>query len=147
MLCNVKVIYKEKEIIIKAIIDSGNLLKDPITGASVVIIEKQNLKGIIEEEVLENLEKIISGQYEVLNDEYISKFRLIPFSSLGKQNGMLLGFKPDLVEIEFDGIVTKKEKIIIGIYDKEISKGREYTGIVSLDSLEEEQITKKLNTV
>ena len=58
-------------------------------------------------------------------------------SSLGKQNGMLLGFKPDFLEIEFDEIIYKKEKVIIGIYEKEISKNREYTAIVGLDALEE----------
>ena len=137
MFCNVKIRYMEKEIEIRAIIDSGNLLKEPITGASVIVVEKEKLQEIVEKDILDNLENIISGQYEVLSNEYISRFRLIPFSSLGKQNGMLLGFKPDLVEIEFDGILGKKEKVIIGIYDKEISKSRTYSAIVGLDLLEE----------
>ncbi len=71
------------------------------------------------------------------NEEYIAKFRLIPFSSLGKQNGMLLGFKPDFVEVEFDGINKSLRNIVIGIYDKNITKNQEYTGLVGLDILEE----------
>lgn len=136
MFCNIKIGYKDKEIIVRAIIDSGNLLKEPITGAEVVVVEKEKLKEIIEEEILNNIEAIISGKQEILNDEYISRFRWIPFSSLGKQNGMLLGFKPDLFEVEFDGITTKSEKVVIGIYDKEISKNRQYFAIVGLDLLE-----------
>lgn len=142
MFCNVIIGYKDKEFKIRAIIDSGNLLKEPITGASVVVVEKQKLEEIIESEILENLENIISGQYEILNDDYISRFRLIPFSSLGKQNGMFLGFKPDFFEIEFDGITTRKEKIVIGIYEKEISKYKEYNAIVGLDVLEEDKLGK-----
>ena len=79
----------------------------------------------------------MKGEYETLDDEYTSRFRLIPFSSLGMQNGMLLGFKPDLVSIEFDGTKKKLEKIIIGIYDKNITKNEEYTGLVGLDIFEE----------
>lgn len=46
-------------------------------------------------------------------EDYISRFRLIPFSSLGKQNGMLIGFKPDGVTITFDENRLEKENVII----------------------------------
>ena len=99
-------------------------MKDPITGASVIVVERAKLEEIIEKNILDNLQNIITGEYQVLeNEEYISKFRLIPFSSLGKQNGMLLGFKPDF--------------IVIGIYEKSITKNQEYTGLVGLDILDE----------
>ena len=107
MFCNVVISYKEKVTYVYAIIDSGNLLKDPITGSSVIVVERKKLEEIIDKSILDNLQEIISGKYEnlkeIVNDEYISKFRLIPFSSLGKQNGMLLGFKPDWITVEFDG--------------------------------------------
>lgn len=127
-----------KKVNIHAIIDSGNLLKDPITGASVIVVERAKLEEIIEKEILDNLQNILAGNYKGLDkEEYISKFRLIPFSSLGKQNGMLIGFKPDFAEVEIDGINRKLENIVIGIYEKSITKNHEYTGLVGLDILEE----------
>ena len=127
-----------KKVNIHAIIDSGNLLKDPITGASVIVVERAKLEEIIEKNILDNLQSIITGEYQVLeNEEYISRFRLIPFSSLGKQNGMLLGFKPDFAEVEIDWINRKLENIVIGIYEKSITKNQEYTGLVGLDILDE----------
>ena len=137
MFCDVHIEYNGKAVNVHAIIDSGNLLKEPITGASVIVVEKKKLEEIIENSILDNLQNIISGEYGFLNEEYASRFRLIPFSSLGMQNGMLLGFKPDLVTIEFDGIIKNLEKIIIGIYDKNITKNEEYTGLVGLDILDE----------
>lgn len=95
------------------------------------------MEKIIDKEILDNLQKILSGEYEILSKEYMSKFRLIPFSSLGKQNGMLLGFKPDFAEVEFDDNKKELNNIIIGIYDKSITKNQEYTGLVGLDILEE----------
>ena len=114
MFCDVKVFYKDKSLNIKAMIDTGNMLKDPISKTPVIIIQKDKLQSIIDRHILDNLEQIIYGNYiEEIEQDYISRFRLIPFSSLGKQNGMLIGFKPDEVKIEFDGIETKQKNTII----------------------------------
>lgn len=102
------------------------------------MVERVKLEEIIEKEILDNLQNILTGNYKILdNEEYISRFRLIPFSSLGKQNGMLLGFKPDSVEVEFDGTNRSLNNIVIGIYEKNITRNQEYTGLVGLDILEE----------
>lgn len=123
---------------IRAIIDSGNLLKDPITNASVIVVEKNKLESLISKDILDNLEQILMGKYEIMNNnEYLTKFRIIPFSSIGKQNGMLLGFKPDFVEVEIDNISKQIENVIIGIYEKSITKNQSYAGLVGLDILEE----------
>ena len=147
MFCNIKISYIGKSILVKAIIDSGNLLREPITGASVIIIEKDLLESIIEKSILDNLQNIITGKCEITSEEYISRFRLIPFSSLGKENGMLLGFKPDWTEIEFDGVNRSLEKVIIGIYDKKISKNEQYAGLVGLDALDERSETNEYSRI
>ncbi len=137
MFCEVEILYKNKKVNLHAIVDSGNLLKEPITGASVIVVEKSKLVEIIDKNILENLQNIISGDFDKISEEEVPRFRLIPFSSLGAQNCMLLGFKPDNVLIEFDGIIKNVKKVIIGIYDKSITKNQEYTGIVGLGILEE----------
>ena len=60
--------------------------------------------------------EVLGNRYELIEkigEDYISRFRLIPFSSLGKQNGMLIGFKPDKVTIKFDGLEKEKGDVII----------------------------------
>ncbi len=63
------------------------------------------------------MEKIIDGTNENLREEieedYISRFRLIPFSSLGKQNGMLIGFKPDKIIVKFDESEKEWQNVIV----------------------------------
>lgn len=113
MFCDVKIGYQGKTTNVRAIIDSGNMLKEPITGFSVIVVERKKLEEILDKDILDNLQEIIYGKYENINEEYISKFRLIPFSSLGKQNGMLLGFKPDWITIKFDETEKTLKNIII----------------------------------
>ena len=61
---------------------------------------------------------------------------MIPFSSLGKQNGLLLGIKADSVNIILDEKTESINNVIIGIYDKSFTKNEMYSAIFGLDLLE-----------
>lgn len=94
MFCDVEIFFKDKSVQIKAMIDTGNLLKDPISGMPVIVVEKSKLENIIPRGIIDNLNIILGGgKEEVLNNEeqeYLPKFRVIPFSSLGKQNRIII---------------------------------------------------------
>ena len=139
MYCNIKIKLNNEEIKTKAMIDSGNMLKEPITGTPVIVVESTLLEGAMPHEILKNLEKIIGGDFreidEEIKKEYITKLKLIPYSSLGKQNGMLLGIKPDFIEIEKEENFEKIDDVIIGIYNKSLTKKGEYRALVGIELL------------
>ena len=87
MYCNIKVNINSKYTYINAIIDTGNFLREPITKMPVIVVEKNTLANIIPDYILNNLDKIINGE-DIDLEEYTSKIRIIPFSSLrqGKRN-------------------------------------------------------------
>ena len=141
MIYNVELYINKKSTKVKALLDTGNLLKDPITGFPVIVIEHKSLYSLIPEKVLDNLEKILGGDIDDLtkDEEFnktISRFRMIPFSSLGKQNGLLLGIKADSVNIILDEKTESINNVIIGIYDKSFTKNEMYSAIFGLDLLE-----------
>lgn len=72
------------------------MLKDPLSGMPVIVVEKNSLLEIIPNNIIENLSNMLEGKNVDLEDEvsqeYISKFRMIPFSSLGKQNRIINWF-------------------------------------------------------
>ena len=71
---------------------------------------------------------------EEIQIQYISKLKCIPFTSLGKQNGMLVGIRADEIEIENgDDEKKKSDNIIIGIYDKSLTKRGEYRALVGME--------------
>lgn len=92
MLCNISIIFEKGKVDINAIIDTGNFLREPLTGKPVIIVEKDVLKNAIPVEILENIQEIINGT-KILEDKYMSKIRLIPFSALGTQNRIAFGNK------------------------------------------------------
>lgn len=131
----------EKKVQIDALLDTGNFLREPITGVPVVIVEKEALSQLIPNEIIINSNKIIGGDTSEIDvsgefAKYISRFRIIPFSSVGKQNGLLLGIKIDSIKVILDDAVETTKNIIIGIYDKSFTKNKLYSAIFGLDILE-----------
>ena len=99
--------------------------------------EHKLLYDVIPNEILDNIENILGGDLENISDEvkndYISKLKVIPFTSLGKQNGILLGIKADELIVEEMNSEKKIDKVIIGIYNKEFSKKRTYSALIGID--------------
>ena len=78
MICNLEIIQKDKKVKVKAIIDTGNFLTDPITKMPVVVVEKEKLIDIFPKSVLENTMDFVNGANTEM-EEYLSKIRIIPF--------------------------------------------------------------------
>ena len=141
MYCNITIYFNEKNIEVVALLDTGNMLKDPITSMPVIVVEKGILKNILPDNILNNLNRIIGGdvQKEIYEDEtlkFITRFRVIPFSSIGKTNGMLLGFKANKVEIKDEENIDIINNVIVGIYENKLSKKNQYSALIGLDLIE-----------
>ena len=140
MYCNIKFKLDGKNVETKAMIDTGNLAKEPITNTPVVIVESSLLEEVLPNKILNNLENILGGDLSQISEEmqekYISKFRCIPFSSLGKQNGMLVGIKADEIEVETEDEKKSSNNVIIGIYDKSLTKRGEYRALIGLELIQ-----------
>lgn len=139
MFCTIEIKLNGKNIKANAMIDTGNMLKEPITNTPVVVVEHTLLYQCIPKEILNNLENIIGGDFEKIPDkikqEYILKLKLIPFSSLGKQNGMLLGIKPEYLKIITEEQEKTQKNVIIGIYNKSLTKKGEYRALMGMELL------------
>lgn len=137
----VTIFFKDKTVEVTAMLDTGNLLKDPISQMPVVLVQKNKLCEIIPKNILDNIENMLGGGdnlqiTEKERNEYFSKFKIIPFKSIGKQNGMLVGFKADKLQIDINDDVEEIKNIIIGIYNGRFSKSEKYSALIGLDILE-----------
>ena len=137
LICQIKITMNHKEKEIKAMIDTGNMLKEPITGKPVIVVEYSCLYNFISKEILNNIERILGGNFEnipeKIKNEYIGRLKIIPFSSLGKQNGLLLGIKLDEFEVENYENLIKRNDVIMGIYNKSLTKYGEYNALIGTD--------------
>lgn len=136
MICKIKIKMNGKEKILNTMVDTGNMLKEPITGNPVVVVEKTELYELLPKEILNNTESILGGDFEKIpeeiKNEYIQKLKMIPFSSLGKQNGMLVGIKPEKLEV-INEQTEERNNAIIGIYNKSLTKRGEYNALIGIE--------------
>lgn len=152
MYCDIIITFKENESKVKAFIDTGNMLKEPITGIPVIVVEKEELSALLPQYLLENIEKVLSGEYEEVlsameKEEYISRFRFIPFSSLGQEHGMLLGFKADYIKLEYEEMEKRINNCLIGVYPKKLSAKKAYHALIGLDILENNEEAREYESV
>ena len=120
---DVEVFIGNKKTKIKALLDTGNMLKDPISQKPVIIATKRSLKNVIPQEILEDIKKVI------------------PFKSLGNEHGMLIGIKSNKIIVDNNEI----KDVIIGIYEKEFSRTKRYDALIGIDLLYEEECNYEFN--
>ena len=122
-----------------AIVDTGNLLRDPFTGTSVIVAELGAVEPQLPEAVLSYI-KESSGDPLPADNETVSgwerRLRLIPYRSVGNENGILTGFKADIVRIgSKEGPNAELNGVVVCLYDKALSENEEYRALLAPDML------------
>lgn len=125
---------------LKALLDTGNSLQDPLSKYPVIVVEYSAIKDLLPLDVQSILNDSVDVNLDVISkiittSQWINRFRIIPFKSLGKENGMLIGFKPDCVQLENEKNNKSISKIIIGIYTKKLSANEDYSALLHPDIL------------
>lgn len=107
---------------VDALLDTGNTLFDPISGLPVVIAEQAAISPILPS-FLGREESTLWGD---LPGNWKRRLRMIPFSSIGRENGMMVGFKPDAAEVEGQPI----GEVIVALSPKPLSKEHRYFALL-----------------
>ncbi len=140
--CDATIYYDGIDITVTALMDTGSSLYDPLTKKPVLVAEFTAIKEFFPPEVKilfykERVEKGTNLLEELCKTGFYQKIRMIPFSSLGAQNGMLFGFQADKADFYIDGRKDKTvEEIMIGIYNNELSTNKGYHALINTDIFE-----------
>ena len=99
---------------VNALFDSGNSLKEPISGKPVHIVDYETADSILK-----------GGQ------ETQEKIRIIPYNSLGKKNGLMTAFECEKVIINIKGNNIDIGSAYLGIYRGELCAKGKYKMILN----------------
>lgn len=110
----VKLLGYGNEITLKALADTGNSLKEPISGKPV---------SVVEEGLLEQLKDV----------KLPERFRAIPYHSVGKDNGIMEGYEIPGIIIEGDKGNIRWQRVIVGVSKTRISANGKYQMILHPD--------------
>jgi stage II sporulation protein GA (sporulation sigma-E factor processing peptidase) len=136
LLVLLRITFDKKAIELFALVDTGNSLHDPLTNMPVVVVEFSAIRDLLPEDIRGIFEKDPDMDLNAVTatiscSDWFSRFRLIPFTSLGKENGMLIGFRPDYIEIGSENEKKGVRDVIVGIYNKALSRNEKYRALVN----------------
>jgi len=123
-----------KTVCLDALIDTGNSLTDPVSQWPVMIAELESVRELLPEGMVKWLEDWTQMNADPgfgENSEWIKRIRLIPFNSIGTQNGMLPGFKPDSVCVEKEDLSFERTQVVVCISRNRLSSEEQYRAIIS----------------
>jgi len=117
-----------------AFVDTGNHLRDPVSGWPVVVAEKGAVECLMPADVKQAFGKASSGPHPDLSTleltSWATRLRIIPFDSLGRSGGMLLGFRPDAVTFSSGARKTSTSRAVVGVYGRRISADGAYRALI-----------------
>lgn len=107
---NIEIVTEEFSKKVKAFLDTGNELREPVTNLPVIIVEKDILKDL----ELKDSEKLF-----------------IPYKVVNGFSGRMEGFRPDFVRVYYEDNKYELRNVVIGVCDNKLSELGEYEALLS----------------
>ncbi|SFL59018.1 sigma-E processing peptidase SpoIIGA [Salibacterium qingdaonense] len=126
-----------------ALVDTGNQLKDPLSGTPVMVVELQLFASILPEEEYSTWKKIMeSGAVGKLEDFRIWKqrWKVIPYRSAGQEMKWMFALRPD-------GVYLKEKQhesvpLLVGVDPYPLSGTNDFQMIIPAEALPESDASR-----
>ena len=109
---------KDKTVRVTALVDSGNVLREPVTGKDVIIVEWEKIRHLFD--------GMEYADFKRETEKY--KLWLVPYHSLGNTGGLIYAFLADDI-----CVIDEKRRVgrlFIGITNEKLSVKNEYNAIM-----------------
>lgn len=134
----IKIEDSGKTVLLNALVDTGNSLHEPISKKPVIVAQFSAVKEFLPNEIkilyYENNELDLEKIYKGIANSCL-KFRVIPFSSIGKKDGLIIGFIAERALIFMDEKEIIVDNPIIGICNFELSCDGFYAALLNPEIL------------
>jgi len=124
---------------VQALIDTGNRLRDPTSGNPVIIVEYGAIESLLPCEIRAALAKsdddFMARACAVAGSSWSSRFRAVPYSSVGREKGMMVGFRPDRVRVADGRRMITTSRAVVCVHASALCPGGNYRALVNPDIL------------
>ncbi len=132
-LAEVEASSEGKSITFTALCDTGNTLRDPLSGCPIMIVELQHLtalwsplcRALVDVSALRDPTRVMEQLYEVGQS---GRFRLVPYRAVGVDSGLLLAYKPDHVRVG----KRIRHDLLLAVAPTRLSDGAAFSAVVGV---------------
>jgi len=113
-----------------ALVDTGNLVRDPLSGAPVIVADLNALKCLFDSETFAMFECAKPENYPYLIEtlEFAHRVRLIPYCTVGTNTALMLAFRPDSVTVNKKSM----KNALVGFCTSRVSRCGEFDALVGV---------------
>jgi stage II sporulation protein GA (sporulation sigma-E factor processing peptidase) len=135
LIRTVTVEINNKQKSLKAFIDTGNELADPMTGKPVIVVNIECLKDFLEEDLFKAILEFYKSKDKnyiniFLEDNHKLKLRVIRYNTISDKGELMICIVPDNVTILSNDKNIIKADAIIGIHPQKISQNNDYDALL-----------------
>ncbi len=109
----------EEPVVCKGFMDTGNSLRDPISGKPVIVVD----------------EKLLEKEMNQLKELHPNRIRVIPYSSVGKHNGLLFGIRLKKIIISNSNDCICNHEVIAALSSQGFANRETYQVLLHTDLL------------
>ena len=124
----------DRKVQVTALLDTGNRLVDPLTGQPVVILSGDLREALLPPEAVGAVETAADNPAEgvslLAETPLASRLRLIPYSTLGKENGLLVSFRADAVRLAGAGQGPEVGQTLVAFHRLPLDPAGNYRALV-----------------
>ncbi|AZO95098.1 sigma-E processing peptidase SpoIIGA [Halocella sp. SP3-1] len=132
---SVKIYLESQVFTFTGLLDTGNMLNDPLTNVPVVVVYLGDIIDVYPAEMQQKLTSNMVNSMEIINifNEFNrgNRIRILPFSDLGQEHAVLVGVRPEMVEIDYKGEVIATDKVVLGMSDHIIDQDGVYQVLIN----------------
>lgn len=125
--CTITMANNGRQAGLRALMDTGNHLTDPLTNRPVVIAEYESIRTLLPEAARSVLDTLPKKEFALAIETLPidCKFKLVPYKTVGHEFDMLLAFRPE--QISIGG--KRADGALVAISPNPISDGGAYTAL------------------
>lgn len=123
---NVELVFGNKKIICRGMLDTGNHLKEPLSKKPVVVADFDGIKEVLPNELINFAKDFTSDVNQTDLAGYAVKVKWIPYHAVGTEKGILPGIVFDEVNIHKEDVVVHNSNITVAIYQGKLTVDNNY---------------------
>lgn len=130
-----EIIHKKKQVKLRSLLDTGNLLYTPISHKAVIVATQEGLDKLLSDEQCSFIKACRKNTdiMQLLSAAPRLGISVIPFNSIGCKTGFLVGIEVERVRIYKNQYETCFEKCIIGVSPYNLFNDKSYNALLHPD--------------
>lgn len=139
MILKARIALAGREVAVHLLVDTGNSLTDPLSAQPVIVTEQSCMLPLLPDDLGQLLRQNPTAGADLLllaaeKTELSGRLRLIPYRAVGQQ-GLLLGFRPDSVVLQYGSEQRRHTNVIVALSEQKFSPYETYQGLVQPELL------------